>query len=103
MIIDNATTTKHNPGWGGQTEVTSDQIILGRTIYMFSVRSHYMFWKGLRAHFCLDIGLKLVWSQVTWVWDGLTTEFRAEQGCVCARMCVYLCVRHVCVRVSVCL
>ena len=50
MRIDNATTTKHNPGRGGQTEMTSDQTIFVRTIYMLSVRSNYMVWKGLRAH-----------------------------------------------------
>ena len=40
--------------------------------HMFRMRSNYMVWKRLRAHFCLDNGLSLVWSEVTSVWDGLT-------------------------------
>ena len=39
--------------------------------HMFSVRSNYMVWKRLRAHFCLDNGLELAWSEATLVWDGL--------------------------------
>ena len=38
---------------------------------MFSVRSNYMVWKKVRAHFCLDNGLELAWSGATLVWDGL--------------------------------
>ena len=39
--------------------------------HMFSVHSNYMVWKRLQAHFCLDSGLELAWSEVTSVWDGL--------------------------------
>ena len=39
--------------------------------HMFAVRSNYMVWKRLRAHFCLDNGLELAWSEATLVWDGL--------------------------------
>ena len=39
--------------------------------HMFSLRSNYMVWKRLRAHFCLDKGLELAWSEATLVWDGL--------------------------------
>ena len=38
---------------------------------MFPVRSNYMVWKRLRAHFCLDNGLELAWSEATLFWDGL--------------------------------
>ena len=37
---------------------------------MFPVRSNYMVWKRLRAHFCLDNGLELAWSEATLFWDG---------------------------------
>ena len=39
--------------------------------HMFPVRSNYMVWKRLRAHFCLDNGLELAWSEATLFWDGL--------------------------------
>ena len=38
---------------------------------MFPVCSNYMVWKRLRAHFCLDNGLELAWSEATLFWDGL--------------------------------
>ena len=38
---------------------------------MFSMRSNYMVWKRLQAHFSLDNGLELAWSEVAFVWDGL--------------------------------
>ena len=38
---------------------------------MFPMRSNYMLWKRLRAHFCLDNGLELAWSEATLFWDGL--------------------------------
>ena len=39
--------------------------------HMFPVRSNYMVRKRLRAHFCLDNGLELAWSEATLFWDGL--------------------------------
>ena len=39
--------------------------------HMFPVRSNYMVWKRLRAHFCVDNGLELAWSEATLFWDGL--------------------------------
>ena len=38
---------------------------------MFQVRSNYMVWKRLWAHFCLDNGRELAWSEATLFWDGL--------------------------------
>ena len=38
---------------------------------MFPVRSNYMVWKRLRAHFCLDNGLDFAWSEATLFWSGL--------------------------------
>ena len=38
---------------------------------MFPVRSIYMVWKRLRAHFCLDNDLEPAWSEATLFWDGL--------------------------------
>ena len=40
--------------------------------HMFSVRSNYMVCRRLRAHFCLDNSLELVWSAVTSIQDSLT-------------------------------
>ena len=37
--------------------------------HMFPVRSNYMVWKKLRAHFRLENGLELLWSGVTSVWN----------------------------------
>ena len=60
--------------WWTQVEVARPKWPLikpSSSAHMFSVRSNYTVWKRLRAHFCLDNGLELAWSEVTLVWDGL--------------------------------
>ena len=59
---------------GTQVEVARPKWPLIRRVssaHMFPVRSNYMVWKRLRAHFCLDNGLELAWSEATLFWDGL--------------------------------
>ena len=53
-------------------ELKSTLIRTFLSAHMFPVRSNYMVWKRLRAHFSLDNDLELVRSGVASAWDGLT-------------------------------
>ena len=57
--------------WQSQVEVARPIWALIRpssSAHMFLVRSNYIVWNRLRAHFCLYNGLELVWSELTSVW-----------------------------------